>query len=139
MIRAAALPMLLLAACGAPTPAGRTLACAPLAEPRSVVSDSAPDYMRAHEDASICVKRNAYDMAASPDPAEDVAAAAVAACLGDIRTYAVMSAAMLNEVRADPSLTPDVRPSVVERDTRADMRDVALAAVMRTRAANCHR
>jgi hypothetical protein len=131
--------MLLVALAACAPSAAPAAACASLAAPRSVVSENAPDYMRAHEAASICVRRNAYEMAASPDPASDVALAAVAACAGDIRTYAILSAYMLNNVRADPGLTPYTAPSEVEQTTRDDLADEAVAGVMRARAGHCHR
>jgi hypothetical protein len=134
----AGLCALSLAACARPEPASDTV-CSALAAPRSIVGENAPNYLRAHEAARICVRRNAYEMAASRDPAGDVAAAAVAACTDDIRTYAVLSAHMLNEVRADPSLTPFTPPSQIERTARGDLRDEALAAAMRARAGHCHR
>lgn len=133
------LPLLMLTACSQPQATVQPgPMCAALASHAAVMSSTSPDHARAFEAADNCVASNAYDMAGAGDPANDVAQAAVAACQREIRDYAVLSAAMLNRVRADPSVTPDVSADQVERTTRADLTDKALVVVVRARADHCH-
>lgn len=98
----------------------------------SVKAASDPTYevagMREYAITSACVRQMSFELAASTDPAETVARAAVDSCSGEIATEAM-------EQNRGPFRGPPLSEWVSSDET--EMTHAALAAVVSARAGHC--